>query len=295
MKPLKQYTAGLMIVLSSLIYLSCKYDLRELEPKPKASFTVTPISGQTNKYLLSSTSENAFRYQWDKGSGKYVEGKATDTVYFPDAGTYKVRLFVFGQTGTDSASRTIQVAADDPAALTPLKILTGNSQKKWKLAPEAGALWVGPTDASATWWANSTGDVTTRSCLFNDEYTFVKDGNQLIFDGKGDIWVDDEGGSPTPAGMPAVGCHANSEIPSQFQAWANNNTFTFDVINNTQLKVVGTGAHLGLYKAATPPLTPAPEPQASVTYDIVSILPTSFVLQLKYDWGMWRFKYVPAQ
>lgn len=295
MKQFKLYIAGLMIVLSSLIYVSCKYDLREMGPKPKAAFTVAPISGQTNKYLLTSTSENAFRYQWDKGTGNYAEGKAVDTVYFPDAGTYKVKLFVFGQSGIDSTFQTINVATDDPAALTPFKILTGNSQKKWKLAPEAGALWVGPADLTATWWQNSGGDVATRSCLFNDEYTFVKTGSQLIFDGKGDFWVDDEGGSPTPAGMPAIGCHTNSEIPSQFQAWANNNSsFTFEVINNNKLKVNGTGAHLGLYKAATPPLTPAPAPQSSVTYDIVSISPTGFTLQLKYDWGMWRFKYVPA-
>jgi len=282
----------LFILVGSSILVSCKYDLRDLGPKPEASFTVTPISGQVNKYLLTSTSQNAFRFDWDKANGAgYVQGKAVDTVYFPDAGTYTVKLFVFGQSGIDSASQQVVVAADDPAAITPFKLLTGNSSKKWKLAPEAGALWIGP-DAATTWWQNSLGDVTTRSCLFNDEYTFVKAGNVMAFDSKGDFYVDEEGGNPWPAGMPPVGCYANSAIPAQFQAWANNANFTFDVIANTKLKVIGTGAHLGLYKAATPPDAAVTTPQASVTYDIVSITATRLVIKLDYGWGAWRFTYV---
>jgi hypothetical protein len=292
MKIFKLYSAGLIILSCSLLFVSCKYDVSELGPKPKASFTATPITGQTNKYLLTSSSQNAFRYQWDKGSG-YAEGKAIDTVYFPDAGTFRVRLFVFGQSGTDSAFQDVVVAADDPAALTPFKILTGNSSKKWKLAPEPGALWIGP-DNVTTWWQNSLADVSGRSCLFNDEYTFVKIGSIMNFDSKGDFYVDDEGGNPHPAGMPPIGCYANSAIPAAFQAWANSNSFTFQVINNNQLKVIGTGAHLGLYKAANPPDAAVGSPQPSITYSIVSITPTRFVVKLDYGWGAWKFTYVPA-
>lgn len=272
--------------------LSCKYDVRELSPKPVASFTVTPIAGQVNRYLLTSTSTNGFRYDWDKGTGTYAAGRQTDTVYFPDKGDYTVKLWVYGHSGMDSASQVIKVADDDPAALTPFKILTGNSSRKWKLAPEQGALLVGPPDLSATWWQNNAADIGIRSCLFNDEYTFNKTGSTMMFDSKGDFWVDEEGGNPWPAGMPPVGCYPNSAIPAQFQAWANNGTFTFEVINNNKLKVTGTGAHLGLYKAATPPDAAVTTPQSSVTYDIVSITPQRLVLKLTYSWGTWRFTYV---
>jgi PKD repeat protein len=282
----------LFISTLTVVFLSCKYDMKELGPKPVASFTVTPVTGQVNKYLLTSTSQNAFMYDWDKAAGAgYVQGKQIDTVYFPDAGTYMVKLFVFGQSGTDSAKQSIIVAADDPAALTPFKMLTGTVSRKWKLAPEAGAMWIGP-DPSTTWWQNTTGDVTSRSCLFNDEYTFTKTGKVLAFDSKGDFYVDEEGGVPWPAGMPAVGCYANSAIPVQFQAWANSANFTFDVINNNQIKLFGTGAHLALYKAATPPDAAVTTPQASVTYQIVSITPQRFVVKLDYGWGAWKFTYV---
>jgi PKD repeat protein len=281
-----------IVVVCFSVLFSCKYETRELLPKPVASFTVTPVAGQTNRYVLTSTSTNAFRYDWDKASGTgYVQGKQIDTVYFPDRGNYTVKLFVFGQSGIDSSKQVIAVAADDPAALTPFKILTGNSSRKWKLAPEAGALWIGP-DPGTTWWANGLADVTGRSCMFNDEYTFTKAGNVLTYDSKGDFYVDEEGGVPWPAGMPPVGCYSNNAIPAQFQAWANNGTFSFEVMNNNKLKVIGTGAHLGLYKAATPPDAAVTSPQASVTYDIVSITPTRMVLRLDYGWGAWKFTYV---
>ena len=58
--------------------------------------------------------------------------------------------------------------------------------------------------------------------------------------------------------------------------------------------MTGTGAHLGLYKAGTPPDAAVATPQPSVTYDIVSITPTRLVLRLDYGWGAWRFTFVPA-
>jgi hypothetical protein len=282
-------TRFFLFILFSSIFISCKYDTRDLSPQPDASFTIEPVAGQVNKYVLRSTSTNGFRYDWDKGTGAYTQGKEVDTVYFPDMGNYNIRLFVFGHSGIDSAQQQINVAADDPAAQTPYKLLTGNDTKTWKLAQEAGALWIGP-DPGTTWWANNIADLTGRSCLFNDEYTFSTSGNTYSFESNGDFYVDEEGGVAWPAGMPAVGCYDNDVIPTAFQAWANNGTFTFEVTSNNKLKVIGTGAHLGLYKTGTPPDGGAvATPQASVTYDIESITPTRMVLKLDYGWGIWKF------
>jgi hypothetical protein len=293
MKPIIKARQGVLaILLSASVFSACKYDVSDLAPKPQASFTVAPVAGQVNKYLLTSTSTNTYRYDWDKATGTYAMGKQVDTVYFPDKGSYRVRLLAYGQSGMDTTSQVINVANDDPAALTPYKMLTGNSTRKWKLAPEAGALWIGPSDYSATWWANSVADIATRSCQFDDEWTFTKTGNVMTYDTKGAIWVDDEAGNPHPVGMPSIGCHPVASIPAQFQAWTASGPFTFEVINNNQLKVNGTGAHLGLYKAANPPDAAVATPQASITYQIVSITPTRMVLKLDYGWGTWQFTFV---
>ena len=42
------------------------------------------------------------------------------------------------------------------------------------LAPEAGALQVGPTAGSGEWWSNSEDDVK-RACYFDDHYVFNAD------------------------------------------------------------------------------------------------------------------------
>ena len=69
----------------------------------------------------------------------------------------------------------------------------------WKLTPQAGALAVGPTQGSAGWWQNSAGDVTTRACLFDDQYVFNSDGSFNNVLGT-DTWLE------TWQGVGADGC-----------------------------------------------------------------------------------------
>jgi hypothetical protein len=49
----------------------------------------------------------------------------------------------------------------------------------WKLSQQAGALAVGPNQGDGSWWSNSTGDLTTRACLFDDSITFDASGNMM--------------------------------------------------------------------------------------------------------------------
>lgn len=289
------YAAALVLALSSTVFVACKYDTRELGAKPTASFTMTPIAGMTNKWLLTNTSTNSFRQDWDKGTGTYVNGKKVDTLYFADAGTYNIKLLTYGHSGIDSAKQTLTVTADDPAAVTPLKILTGNSSRTWILEqPGGGALLVGD-NGGGTWWTNSAADVTAadRVCLFNDEYTFTKTGNPtsgtFVFNDKGDMRVDDEGGNPWPTDIGlAIGCYPTTSIPAQYRAWGSGN-FTFSIVDNNKLRVIGTGAHMGLYKVGENGTTASPDPQ--VTYDIVELTPTRMVLRKQYSWGQWRFTF----
>ena len=47
----------------------------------------------------------------------------------------------------------------------------------WVIAPEQGALKVGPGMDDGSWWESSTADVTVRACFFDDEYVFNADGS----------------------------------------------------------------------------------------------------------------------
>jgi len=147
-----------------VLLTACSYDMKDIGPKAQASFTATPISGQMNRYLLSSTSQNAFMFDWDKGAG-FKRTASTDTVYFPKVGTYTIRLLAYGPGGVDSASQTIDVTANDPAAFavasftaTPIAgqankyLLTSTSQYasglEWDKADGKGYVKASATDTA---------------------------------------------------------------------------------------------------------------------------------------------------
>ena len=290
-KNVKTFTAAALLMAVGILS-GCTPDSfeEELGTVPDASFTVTPVPGKINTYALASTTPNAFMWQWNKADGSgVVTGGQKDTAYFADKGTYTVKMWAYGKGGYDTASQVITVAADDPAAATPFKLLTGNSSKTWVLdQPNGGALFIGPSDFSQTWWSNSAADVTARACQFNDEYTFSTDGT-FKFDNKGDMWIDEEGGKvwPNDVGL-NIGCHQASEWPAAYNTWSSGN-HQFQVQANTKLKVSGKGAHLGLYKAGDAGVTATPE--ETITYDIVSITADKLVIKKDYGWGAWRFTF----
>ncbi|MFM2267426.1 MAG: hypothetical protein RL757_867 [Bacteroidota bacterium] len=267
-------------------------DKIELGAKPKAAFEVV-ATANPNKFTLRSTSTGAFLYKWDLGDGTTSDSTVANATY-ARRGTYRVKLTAFGNGGFDTTSTSIVVAQDDPTACSGnMRLLTGCGTKRWKLAPEAAALWVGP-DATfgTTWWANAVADIPTRVCQFNDEYVFSSDGT-FIYDSKGDFWADsDNSGNVFPAGLGvSVGCQPTSVLPPAYTAWGSASPRIFN-INNTELKLTGTGAFLGLYKVGNG--VEVQLPQASVTYLIKEITATRLVVYINFGPGFWRFTLVPA-
>ena len=105
----------------------------------------------------------------------------------------------------------------------------------WKLSQQAGALAVGPNQGDGSWWSNSTGDLTTRACLFDDSITFDASGNMMHYM-DGSTWLETwQGVASEQCGTPV--------LPHD-----GSGTFTYTYANN-QLTVNGLGAHIGLPKA----------------------------------------------
>jgi len=250
---------------------------------PNPSFEIT--QGSTpNEFILTNTTPDVFLTYWDLGTAGQREG-ATIEVILPFMGTYDVTMTTFNKGGSASATQSVTVTEDDPnACFGNFQILTGCTEKTWRLAPEAGALFVGP-DLYTAWWENSDTDVNDRACHFDDEYIFRED-RTFEYDNKGDFWADSDGsGNVYPPDMAiAVGCHPSSEWPSQYQAW-NSGTHNFNVTNNT-LTVTGEGAWIGLYKIGNG--GDVLVPQSSVTYNIESINETRMVLVADYGSQLWR-------
>ncbi len=133
----------------------------ELGAPADASFTMTPIPGQVNTYLLVSSSTNAYSHMWDKmGTGNFVQGKAVDTAYFPLRGNYTVRLRAFGRGGYDTASQSVVITVDDI-----FRLLTS---KSWKLNPANASIIVGTEANPAEYFPGGA----LADCQKDDVYTF---------------------------------------------------------------------------------------------------------------------------
>jgi PKD repeat protein len=174
---LSSFAFCLMLSLFA-IFVSCKKASNELGTKATASFTVSPLAGKVNTYVLTSTSQNAFTLQWNRGNGQgFKNGGTLDTAYFPLAGTYKVQLNAIGRGGIDTAVQTITVAADDP--IRYYNLLTTGS---WKLDPASGAnaVIVGTEANPSAYYSGGP----LLNCQIDDVYTFTPN-NKLAYNANG--------------------------------------------------------------------------------------------------------------
>jgi PKD repeat protein len=280
----------LLIVLVSLMgcqpYVEEKSELGAL---PNASFEIIP-GATPNEFILRNTTPGTFLTKWDLGDFGTADSVEAQ-VSIPRKGDYEITMTTFNQGGHASITKTVTVTQDDPNGCQGnIKLLTDCGEKTWKLAPEEGAMFIGPDLTSGTtWWANGIADVATRACHFNNEYTFRSNG-EFQFDTKDDFWADTDGnGNVFPADlMVTEGCHPTSDLPAKYQSWGSGlHQFT---ITPTSLTVSGEGAWMGLYKAGTD--AEVGEPQQSITYTIIEITETRLVIATIYSWGVWRFTFV---
>mgnify|MGYP000742981702 FL=1 len=156
----------------------------------------------------------------------------------------------------------------------------------WMMAPEAGALMVGPNPFDGSWWSNSEEDVNTRACYFDDRYVFDEDGFHNDLDDE--TWLEWwQGADPEGCGFP-VYPHDGSNNPAGY---------TFDEVEST-LTLHGLGAYIGLPKAANGfELTSPDQAPESVTYQ-ASFSNDGQIMYLVIEVGdgvFWTFKLISTE
>lgn len=161
----------LPVLLASLLILGCKKTPGELGEAAIASFKVTPVTGKVNTYLLQSTSEKAYRYQWDLGDGQGLAlGEASKEAYFLKKGVYDVKLYAYGKGGYDIATAKVSIEEDDLSPIlnsVEFKRLTAHS---WKLDPNSmSPITVGTENNPAEYF----GGGSLADCQADDVYTFA--------------------------------------------------------------------------------------------------------------------------
>jgi hypothetical protein len=264
------YSLVFATVLGLGIYSCKKQEGGTLGALPKADFAIVPGTNPNNITLVNKSNTPSIPYWRINNSSSLLSGDSAKTS-FVFAGTYPVTMYVAGQGGIDSITKQVTVAQSDPTACvgTQLGFITSCTSKKWKLDPTATAYKVGPGPNDGSWWSSGVGDVTARSCEFNDEYTFAFTANQTFtYDNKGDFFGDGYLGNNSGA------CQPTANYTAAQAPWGSG-TFKYSFAPNAginklgQLTVIGLGAHIGLQKVRNGGEVTT-GPASSITYDVLS-------------------------
>ncbi|UPZ17291.1 hypothetical protein [Flavobacterium humidisoli] len=140
----------LMLVLALGTLNSCSEEVNEnplVATNVDAAFTITPVVGAMNTYLLTAQPKGVIVSHWDTGDGA-SPGKMNQVISLPDAGTYTVTHTAYGAgAATGTSSQQIVVAQTDPAKGNLVQggnFATAADQAKWtsaQLSPSGAAFW----------------------------------------------------------------------------------------------------------------------------------------------------------
>ena len=251
------------------------------------SQSLVPSSKLERTYDLNGNQTSYTVYFWDTESQSLVPSYKYDYTY--DENGYNI---LSTNLLWDSGSQSFFINSKDERVFdsngrliqsTNYQSRTTSIAGSWKLAKEVGALGVGPAKDDISWWRNSINDITTRGCLFDDEFVFNEDGTFENVLGA-DTWIE-------PWQGPAVEGCAAPVFPHDGTATAS---YTFDEKSGS-ITINGKGAYLGLPKAYNGGELQSPEEaKDEITY-LAEISPDGRTLDLDIQiWGgaYWSFKLV---
>ena len=119
------------------------------DPNADATFTVTPVEGSANKFMIKANATNLTANRWDFGDGgPEFAGSDAEELFLPDADTYTITHKAIGRGGIVTVStQQIVIPTSDPIA--------GNLVKGGKLrTADEFAQWtvlnISANDASLT-------------------------------------------------------------------------------------------------------------------------------------------------
>ena len=146
---MRNYIYTSVFALAAVLFTSCSPEESgngnglESTQTLDAAFTVTPVEGSSNRFVLSG-STSGLTHSWNG-----VRGTDRKVLFFPIAGTFTVTHTICGIGGTDcvTATQSITVASDDPIAFNRIEggsFDTAEDIAKWTVLPTSinGAQWV---------------------------------------------------------------------------------------------------------------------------------------------------------
>ena len=284
---MKNYTF-LLLSIALLTITACKKNnpqLGEVPTQADAAFTYQSSAANANIIEFAAVNSD-LQVVWDLGNGQTASGTEVSGIY-PNAGTYTVKLSVFGSGGSASSTQDIIIDQTDPTLLDgPIySALTGGSAgpgfKTWVIDSISSAHFgVGPDPIGAAgdfpeWW--SAGPLAKAGVgMYDDKYTFYLNNFQYDMVNNGDVYVHNTLAGDFP------GSYENlSDFTAPYSDQLNESWVVTEGAVDTTLSVSGT-SFLGMWTGYN-------------DYKIIQYSDTSLSLSYKHHAGgfTWYLRLIP--
>lgn len=273
MKKLLSFSFVMLALLSVTLNTSCK---KETPAEPLASFTFAPDANDYKTINFTNASQNYTSVSWDFGDGSAASTEENPSHTYATLGEFNVTLTITGEGGTDTWLEKVTIA-DPNAELTKL---CGDVSKTWKLIRVTTTgrypIECGPADHSGIWWAQgyNNDEIPARSCMFDDEFTFYRDGLKMERKLYNSIWY--EGGwFATPDNICGETTTMLGPNGEDLSAWGDGDNFTYALTtgDNPTLTVNGLGAYVGFFKLGNQGGVSGEfkTPSSTVVYNVVKL------------------------
>ena len=186
--------------LSVFALFACQKEYQLDGPPSDADAQFTYIVSESNDNVIEFTASNAnIQCLWDLGNGVKKQGSKI-TAEYPYAGTYTIKLTVYGNGGSKSSSQTIVIAQDDLSLLNnPFynKLtggISGPGYKIWHVdSVSAAHIGVGPDPESALgptpeWWSANPNEKSGCG-IYDDDYVFYLNAFKFDMVTNGDVYI----------------------------------------------------------------------------------------------------------
>ncbi|MGM9477578.1 PKD domain-containing protein [Pedobacter sp. GSP4] len=245
-----KHTAGFLALLLLLSIGACKKentdkDLGVAPTADQVKFTVTPSASNANVLTLVNQSPG-FKALWDFGNGATADGN-TVTASYPLAGTYNVKLTIVTDGGSVSSTKTVTIAATNPAMLTDpaFTTLSGGLSNAagftWVIDQKsAGHLGVGPVTSQTPDWYQAGPDEKAGTGFYDDEMTFNMNALKYTYDNKGTTFAN-------ASNAPGIGGPTGSNDPTVNYTPPTNLTWLVTENNGAKYITISGGGFISYY------------------------------------------------
>jgi hypothetical protein len=254
------------LALGALVLLGCKkqtndsYEIYGKVDSLTASFTVTPVQDNGTKFIVTNTTPGMCVGTWwnaDQGNG-FVGGKAIDTLFYPLAGTYNIKMQAIDKRGRLYSTGPIAVTT---TVNDPRYILKGGQMRLgddlyWSHFDQGApyAIWTfAPSAYKVTGNPKNSGIYQAVQLTAGKIYNISISSTASSYNSSwGEVWVgkyQPANGSDYSASAPSAG-NASAQTPT-FVSWSSSTTSLTTSTKTSTFTPGSTGTYYFVIKVGT--------------------------------------------